>query len=215
MFKRFQHSSQPITSNLIEVEARFLVTPQVRQNLLTQIGPSKEITIHDRYLSQQLALDDKWLRIRNGVWQLKLPVGTRHSESSSGPAVVCKELEGQAALLEVERLGFDVRHLDEYAHIVSVRTMWDFEVRLSWGLYNLLITVDDTSASDGFFCSIGEVETLVETKHDIKDASKVIEHVCSMYRLDTVSTVGGSKIIKYLFEKNRLLHDRLEKVGLT
>lgn len=201
--------------NLIEVETRFAVTRPVRIKLYSTLGEPSRTTISDRYVGPELALCDWWLRERNGIWELKLPAGTRRAAQGDGCTAAYREMEGTDALRLVTEHGFEPLELKPYVNIMTVRDSWKFEILNKGRVYDIVLTVDETTADNGFFCATGEVETLVSTEEEIADAIGTVEHVCDRYGLDIVRKVGGSKIIKYLYENDRVLYDQLANVGLA
>lgn len=198
--------------NAIEVESRFRVTPEAQNTLLLHAGPSKQIQFTDRYFCEQLALSDKWLRTRDNVWQIKIPV--KVDSSSRKGSVVYEELVGAAALEHVSKCGLETKEMDLYACITTVRSIWDMDVPVPGGSYSMQVTADKCHSEDGFQYSIGEIEVLVQRKDDIAGASEAIEHLSRKLGLDQVDESGG-KLMQYLSEKKPALYQKLRSKGLT
>lgn len=203
---------QASASNPIEVESRFRVTPEAQKTILLHAGPCKQIQFTDRYFCEQLALSDKWLRMRDHAWQIKVPV--KVDSSSRKGSVVYEELVGAAALEHVSKCGFETKGMDVYACITTVRTIWDMNIPVPWGSYAMQVTADECHSEDGFQYNIGEIEVLVQDKDEVGGASKAIEHARRELGLEQVDESGG-KLIRYLSEKKPALYEKLRSKGLT
>lgn len=199
--------------NVIEVERRFSLIPFVKERLLRTAG-SSEIhvnDIHDKYYGEKLALADQWLRRRNGEWELKVPVNFGRTQGSA----TYRELSGGHLWKELGIAPLDDdspmdASLACFAELHTVRTSFVLPFQGS----NVNVTLDECSSPDGFQCSVGELEILVDTEDQIGAATQVIDNLFSHLAVNHLQDNEG-KLVQFIRQYRPKLYERLVEASAS
>ena len=174
----------PPSTNVIEVERKFMFTEESEQKLNAMGGRMiKAQSFHDVYFDTndfKLALSDFWLRQRDGQWQLKCPPPRRqHGDSTATQyaeldeqvdivkavtPVLLAEKDGHEPLKNINPDLMSVSQVVESfgcCEIASYRTD-----RKTYSVEDLRVDLD--SADFGF--QVGEIEVLVSDERKLSDA---------------------------------------------
>lgn len=190
----------------IEVERKFQVSDEVLERIQKFSDKSVTKIIDDCYFCKHLALNDRWLRKRNDIWELKLPL--KNVISSSTQTTVYYELVGKDVWHELGDL--DQSTMVPYAKFITKRK----EMSCDWNGYNVQIVIDSCDSRDGFCLNIGEVEIVVNDDGRVKHAESILDQVFKELGLETEEVVEG-KVKAYLRQKDIVFHDELLKRGLV
>lgn len=187
-------------SGEIEVEQKFQLTAEVRQNLLSLSCEKEVIRFRDQYFDEDLALQDKWLRKRNEEWELKVP---SRDNRSSGPTVY-KELNGIDEITACLP-NLDIDSVVCYATLETERTQMTFP----WNDYRVNITLDECHSNDGFRCAIGELELMVKDECEVASAIEELDKLANYFAVSKLDDKEG-KLLKYLRLHRPALFKRFE-----
>lgn len=194
--------------DMIEVERKFKLTPQALA-ALAALSPVRETRFRDVYYAPELAETDRWLRRRDGVWELKVPVGA--GGSAAAATTVYREVVGaEAVWAELGRVEEREAGLVPYASLTTRRSALDCR----WRGSDVTVVVDRcTSPCGGFSHGVGEIETLVADEADVARAMRVVEEVALHYGLE-IDAAGFGKLPRFLQENKPELYDRLICLGV-
>lgn len=184
---------------MIEVEKKFVSNNATTARLLEGATFSREHVMTDTYYDTAdyaLTCKDRWLRRRNGAFELKIPL---HTDGLQRKADQYDELEDDA---EIQRaLGIqDTRPLlgaltaHGYAAFCTCVT-----TRRRYTKDGFAIDIDTVDFGD-FTHHIGEIELMVTNKSEITPAIERILTFANQYQLQ-LSPVRG-KVIEYLLRKS-------------
>lgn len=190
----------------IEVERNFTPTNEFRQTFAQWSG--RAISLEDAYYGEQLAVEDRWLRLRNGDWEMKVPVQVRLEEKAG--ATVYRELAGKQVLQEVKEGGFNLANLSCFARVHTNRTLHT----MSWRDFKVNLVLDECSSNDGFRYELGEIEILVDQTAKVAAANHAIEEVAEHFKLNLVHDSEG-KLMRYLREMRPSLFRKLQGSSST
>lgn len=201
---RIQRSQKRVTMAVIEVERKFQITADAKQKILSfenaTVTPTESII--DQYYNDQLALSDKWLRKRNGRWELKLPINdgaTQHDNAgthASGLSVFRELYDTDVwSALSLPPPPSDSAQIDMvcFATLATERTT----VVIPWQTRSVKVTFDECTSPDGFQCNIGELELIVTEQQQVTPATLIINHLIAHFQLSSVDTKDG-KLTKFL-----------------
>lgn len=191
----------------IEVEKKFLVPPSTAVQLKTSFPSTTTERMEDCYFGEELALQDMWLRQRNGTWELKVPLPGRRANHSA--STVYREYVGQSVWTELRRTDKKEKGLLPFARLQTERT----QMQLDWENQPVKIVIDSCTSEDGFIYTIGEVEVMVDKESDVKDAETLLNTITEKLGLQAESHVRG-KLQRYLEQKNKTLFRKLNARGL-
>lgn len=198
---------------MIEVERRFSLIPSIKDRLLQKAGSSEiQVTdIYDRYHSEDLALTDRWLRQRNGDWELKVPVNLGRTLGSA----TYREFSGDPLWKELGIAPLDMEgSLDpSLACFAELRTTRTSFVLLFQGS-SVNVTLDECSSPDGFQCSVGELEILVSTEDEIDAATQILDRLFSHLAVNHLQDNEG-KLIQFIRQCRPQFHKRLVQAGIS
>lgn len=189
----------------IEVERKFQLTPHTKQTLLALPSPRETVTYQDEYYDESLALKNAWLRKRNTEWELKLPVhmGCSISDRRLG-ATVYREYTGPDVWTALSKLNQQQDKLTCYASLTTQRT----RLVMPWNKYSVNVTLDDCFSNDGFHCSIGELELMVDDENQVNAASQALDDVVEHLSVRQVEDKEG-KLIKYIKHRRPAMFEKL------
>lgn len=200
----------PIQMNIIEVERRFSLSPPVKQKLLRTVNDELVSTrrVHDEYHGEELAVADRWLRRRNGVWELKVPINCSQDFRALGSATY-RELTGASVWSELGIPPVDCNISDGatlacYAELDTVRTSFI----LPFENVDVNVTLDECTSPNGFSCSVGEIELLVHTEEEISPATQILSRLFKFLNVEHLQDNEG-KLVRYIRIHRPDLYDRL------
>lgn len=197
-----------LNMKMIEVERKFRVSQETK-SMLEQLSLSRNfVEFEDCYLSEELALEDMWLRQRNGIWELKVPVTSDRNRRLG--ATVYRELVGPAVWHELSRVKVEAHGLLPYATIRTERT----QLKCLWKTQEVEVVLDVCTSEDGFRYSVGELELLVNRDSEVEGAANTLDQFAKSLNLQAQSDTDG-KLLAYLKEKNEALYHAIALKGLT
>ena len=181
---------------MIEVEKKFILTPEQEKSLINEaefLGEKQFTDIYYDDVEFSLTTKDIWLRERGGRFELKLPM----NESLEN------RVSDQYQELDVED--------DILAHFgvqgVSVK---DFLIERGYGSFCEITTIRKKYRKEGFGIdldimdfgySIGEIEYMTDDESKIKEATQSIIQFAQKHNIDTNAVVRG-KVAEFLRIKN-------------
>lgn len=194
-----------ITMKTIEVERKFLLTPETTQTILALQSSFESVLFRDEYFDEDLALKDTWLRKRNDGWELKLPVTSDGLETDKRrKATVYRELMGPDVWSELAHLSDHRDQLSCYAALTTKR----IQLTVPWKQYSVNVTIDDCTSDDGFQCNIGELEVMVAEANEVNAASQVLDDLAGHLEVHHIEDKEG-KLIKYIRQKRPEMFKKL------
>ena len=189
--------------SVIEVERKFEFSPEIKDKLAPTCNSDVSTKVfQDCYYSKSLALSDKWLRNRTGVWELKIP--SDYERKHQIDDTVYREISGNEVW---DYLGFssaNANNLELYAKITTKRT----QIVVNKNGQDINLVLDECYADDGFQCSLGEAEVLVNDVNDVDRAIGVLDEIVLSLGLSLVRDNEG-KLLQYLKYSNRPFYDSL------
>lgn len=193
----------PIKMSVIEVERKFEFSPEIKNKLApTCINKISTKVFRDCYYSKSLALSDKWLRNRNGVWELKVPCDYERKHQIDD--TIYREISGNEVW---DYLGFssaNTKTLELYAKITTKRT----QISVNRNGQDINLVLDECYAEDGFQCSLGEAEILVNDVNDVDRAIGALDEIVKSLDLSLIRDNEG-KLLQYLKYSDRPFYDSL------
>ncbi len=193
---------------MIEVEKKFAPTKKQLNKLLTGAKLLEEIIFSDCYFDMSdysLILSDRWLRLREGKPELKLPLGPightdisvdLYDEVTDGVRI------GKILKLPEEKDFKKALAKAGYKQVASFVTK-----RKKYKKKGFNIDVDEID----FGYRLIEIETLIKDRMGMDKASEKILNFAKSSGL-TVSYVRG-KFVEYIFRYNKNLYREMKKAG--
>jgi len=196
---------------MIEVEKKFLLNDEDRERLTKEAQFLSEKTFTDAYYDTAdftLTSQDKWLRSRDGRFELKLPL----HHGTDRLADQYEELEDDSSIKEA--LGFvgegsladDLANKDYQPFGTLVTT------RRKYQKGDFIIDLDIIDFGNSAY-TIGEIELMVSDKSEIEGAVEQIIQFAQEQGL-TIAPVRG-KIIEYLKRINPDHYKALVEAGVV
>lgn len=195
---------------MIEVEKKFRLLPGDEERLLVGATFLKEVTQRDLYFDRAdflLTTKDWWLRDRNGVFELKIPMNNAAVDQRQADQY--RELDtdeairsalglppGSSIRATLEQSGFTV-----FAPIVTQRRKYQREA-----------FIIDLDVMD-FGYQIAEIELLVEKETEMKAAMEAILLFARQQQLTTAPVRG--KVIEYIQRFRPEHFSRLVQAGVV
>jgi len=197
---------------MIEVEKKFFLNEQHLQNIANVATKIKQHHFTDVYYDTkdfQLTLKDRWLRARDGVFQLKEPL----HESADRLADQYREIEEESEIRERLNLplqGTMQEALEAHGYLPFCTCTTQ---RTKYKKDDFVIDIDAVSA-EHFTYHLAEVELLVESSSQIEKALENILAFAKSHQF-TCEHVRG-KVIEYLRQRKpdhflKLLHAKVIK----
>lgn len=179
---------------MIEVEKKFILSRQDEERLTKDSQFINERVFTDIYYDTEnfsLTSKDKWLRFRDGKFELKLPL----HNGSDRLADQYEELEDEHKIREILNLSSNENFADDlamdgYLPFCACKTT---RKKYKRGLF--IIDIDSVDFQN-FTYSIGEIELMVNEKSQIESAIEKIMAFVKKQNL-TIAPVRG-KVIEYL-----------------
>lgn len=185
---------------MIEVEQKFILKDGDKKRLLERAEFLSEKVFTDIYYDKKdysLTLRDKWLRERQGKWELKIPAGG--GKNTDKTANQYKELETEEEIrenLNLPGLGALKNDLLETGYFVYCQCT---TTRKKYKKDDFIIDLDDVEFPD-FFYKIGEIELMVNDENEIAKAIERINKFVLSFGLKILPVRG--KVIEYLKQKS-------------
>ncbi|MBI3889231.1 CYTH domain-containing protein [Candidatus Saccharibacteria bacterium] len=198
---------------MIEIEKKFLLTPQQQESLLKGSVESGVKLVTDSYLDTSdfsLTKNDLWFRERDGVFELKMPL-----KSGSGVATNrYHELTDEAAIARELGLG-EVAHLNEALSEAGIKKfMTCYTQRTSYEKQGFHIDVDTVTYRDSSFAyAVAEIELLVETEEEADAAEARIITFAKQFDLIIDQVVLG-KVAAFLKADDPRHYNALVAAGI-
>jgi len=179
---------------MIEVEKKFILNEQDKERLTKEAQFLNERVFTDTYYDTEifsLTANDKWLRSREGRFELKLPL----HEGADRLADQYDELEDEQKIREALNLPPNENLADDlmkagYSPFCICKT-----TRRKYKKEPFIIDLDIVNFQD-FIYNIGEIELMVNEKSEIESAIEKIMDFAKSQNL-TIAPVRG-KVIEYL-----------------
>lgn len=196
---------------MIEVEKKFILNEQDKERLTKDAEFLNERVFTDVYYDTEifsLTAKDKWLRSREGRFELKLPL----HEGAERLADQYDELEDEQKIREALNLPAKGNLADDlvmagYSAFCTCKT-----TRRKYKKEPFIIDLDIVDFQD-FTYNIGEIELMVNDKSEIEDAiGKIIDFAKSQNL--TIAPVRG-KVIEYLKRVKQEHYQTLVKSGVV
>lgn len=196
---------------MIEVEKKFLLTDGESVALTRGVEFLGEKVFADIYYDTAdyaFTVKDKWLRERDGRWELKLPL------NADGKRLVDQydEVENESDIRRVLALPED----GEFRVVLSGAGYEPFcmckTTRRKYRKNGFIIDLDMVEFED-FSYGIGEIELMVHTKEEIDGAVTKIMEFAKAHHL-TIAPVRG-KVIEYLKRKKPEHYNALVAAGVV
>lgn len=185
---------------MIEIEKKFQLTAEEEARLLegAELVKSKQITdVYYDTPDYKAIKADWWLRRRDGVFQLKVPIETGNTIDTT--ANMYHELETEPEIRQVLQLPVETSDLaadlEVGGYLPFVEAHSD---RKSYHKDGFTIDVDSVTYADSDFTySLAEVETLIEDESGAATAVQRIDDYVSGYGIETNQETDG-KIIAFM-----------------
>jgi len=193
----------------IEVEKKFILTAESEQRLLADATFLAEKRISDAYYDTKdfrLSTSDRWLRKRDGQWELKLPIRTGSQDQYGVDQY--HELTDEADI----RKALNVPAKETLADDLAAHGYTPFAryvtVRRKYRKGPFTIDVDET---DFGFREV-EVEVMVESEQEVPEATGRIVTFAREHGLDLAPLYG--KTIEYIRRHNPTQYEALSRAGV-
>src|SRR3989344_1891057 len=179
---------------MIEIERKFILADDDKERIIKNAEFLHERTFVDTYYDKSdfvLTSQDKWLRCRNGKFELKAPLRQR----TRGFADQYREVENEQEIKKILNLPLNSslnRSLKKNGYVpFCVCTTTREKYR------NAQFTIDfDTANFECFTYTLAEIEVMVQDEKEIGNAIKQIVNFARKQNLILAPTRG--KIIEYL-----------------
>src|SRR3989344_240507 len=196
---------------MIEVEKKFILNEQDKERLTKDARFLNERVFTDIYYDTDffsLTANDKWLRSREGRFELKLPL----HEGADRLADQYDELEDEQKIREALNLPSSGNLADDlakagYSPFCTCKT-----TRRKYKKEPFIIDLDVVDFQD-FTYNIGEIELMVNEKSEIESAIEKIMNFAKAQNL-TIAPVRG-KIIEYLKRTKPNHYQALVQAGVV
>ena len=201
---------------MIEIEKKFLLTPTEEARLLDGAEFIKEKTITDSYYdtdTYSLTLADRWLRRRDGVFELKEPLAT--GSGSYAGTNMYHEFDTEQEIRDILELPSDTgdlaADLESSGHFVFLQPTSQRRSYQKDGFHFDIDTV--TYADSDFTYAIAEIELLIDKESDAPAATERIMNYAKSYNLPTDVVVHG-KVVAYLQHADPAHYEALRKANV-
>jgi predicted adenylyl cyclase CyaB len=196
---------------MIEVEKKFILNQEQKALLLNGAEFVREQNFTDTYFDTAdfaLAKNDMWLRSRDGVWQLKIPV---HHDGGKFDQQY-QEIESEENIRQVFGIvpkGDFLQDISDfgYAPFCNLSTK-----RRKYLKNGFVLDLDEVSFED-FEYEIAEIELMIAEKEEMKEAIKKINTFAGKLGLKSASVRG--KVYEYLKRKKPEHFSALVEAGVV
>ncbi|GIW68385.1 MAG: hypothetical protein KatS3mg099_333 [Candidatus Parcubacteria bacterium] len=209
-YSQTRHIWFTIGSSMIEVEVKYLLKEDDERRLLAGAVFLKEEILEDIYYDTPdfaLTRSDRWLRLRNGIIELKLG-SQEHNRPAS--ATTYREVTDEEELRQLLALPAHEplpRALEQagYAPFCFCRTL-----RRAYRKGNITIVIDKADF-EGFSYAIAEMEVEVAKYEDVERARQRLEQFAREHGLAPRAVLG--KVLAYLKHARPHHYKALVKAG--
>lgn len=182
---------------MIEVEKKFILTPEQEKTLIDGAEFLGEKTFTDAYYDDRnfsLTKKDIWLRSRNGKFELKIPMNLSLEERATDQY---KELENSYEILQ-------------YFNAATAKSLEDFLVSRQYKSFCNIITTRRKYKKDvfgidldimNFGYTLAEIEYIIDNESKIQEATKAIIAFAEKNNIISNNVIRG-KVIEYLRKNN-------------
>jgi len=200
-----------IIKDMIEVEKKFILTGDDATRLTEGAEFQNERVFTDIYYDTadfKLTTQDKWLRARDGQFELKMPLHHGPERMADQYDEIESEAEIRRALELPPRgsLAADLREAG-YAPFCTCTT-----TRRKYKLGEFIIDLDAVDFRD-FTYALGEIELMVDDKSEMQNATEKIIAFAKEKKL-TFAPVRG-KVMEYLKRMNQKHYQALIAAGVV
>ena len=179
---------------MIEVEKKFILNEQDKERLIKNAQFLNERAFTDIYYDTEifsLTANDKWLRSRDGRFELKLPL----HKGANRLADQYDELEDEQKIRGALNLPSSGNFANDLAKVGYSPFCTCKTTRRKYKKEPFIIDLDTVDFQD-FIYSIGEIELMVNDKSEVESAIEKIMDFAKSQNL-TIAPVRG-KVIEYL-----------------
>ncbi len=193
----------------IEVEKKFVLTAEGEQRLIADATPLAEKRISDAYYDTadfRLTTSDRWLRNRDGRWELKVPVPGNGADEYGMDQY--RELTDEADIrgaLNIPQEGTLENGLTTHGYRLFAQYV---TVRREYRKGPFTIDVDET---DFGFREV-EVELMVEKEEEVTEATARVIAFAREHGLDLAPLDG--KTVEYIRRHNPAQYNALSRAGI-
>ena len=181
---------------MIEVEKKYIVDDNIKQNIMKSAKFIAEVQNHDIYYDYpdfQLFKNDTYFRCRNGKYELKVP--SKEHTHAKDEVEVYNEISSTKQILGHFGYGSD-ENVDDIIkeHFVSIGEYVVTRTTYQWDQFRIDLDVTD------FGYKMMEIELIVNSEKEIADAERSI--IALAERLEIENTNVPGKLRKYLSMNN-------------
>lgn len=197
---------------MIEVEQKFILKPRDAERLQAGATFVAERVMDDAYYDTKdcaLGRQDQWLRLRNGRWELKVPL---HGHSNTGTAMQqYDELEDDDSIRKFLKLSGSGKLADDLAHAGYVMIAQYRTTRRKFKKGEFTIDFDLADYGDSTY-EIAEIELMVRDQSEMDAAVARIQEFAKQYGLAAVPVRG--KLIEYFKRRRPDIYQTLKTAGV-
>ena len=194
---------------MIEIERKFAVTEEGKRRLTEGAEFVSEKTMTDTYYDTvdfQLTTKDRWLRLRDGKWELKEPLHalgfSKRAADQYRELITEGEIRTALRLPAGQDIGADLAKTG-YEPFATIKT-----VRRKYKKEGFVIDLDVMD----FGYEIGEIELMVQSEHDMSEAVDRIRGFAQKHGLELLPVRG--KVLEFIHRFRPAHYVALEKSGL-
>lgn len=197
---------------MIEVEQKFLLKPGDAERLQAGATFVSERVMNDAYYDTAdcaLGCKDQWLRLRDGRWELKVPL---HGHSNAGTAMQqYDEMEDDDSIRKFLKIPGDGALGDDLTSAGYTMIAHYLTTRRAFKNNDFTIDFDFADYSDSTY-EIAEVELMVHDRSEMDAAAARIQAFAKQHGLTTVPVRG--KLIEYFKRKRPEIYQTLKSAGI-
>ncbi|EKE19547.1 MAG: thiamine triphosphatase-like protein [uncultured bacterium] len=180
-----------------EIEKKFILTDRQKVKLLEGAEFLGEKVFVDAYYDNEqfsLGMNDMWLRKRDNEFNLKIPMREQQGEMINK----YHEVEGEMAIREIFAIpvvGTFEQDLESFGH----KPFCIFQTkRKKYEKEGFIIDLDEADFGDWQY-GLAEIELLVETKEEMKEAEERIYEFAKKHDLEIMHVRG--KLLEFIKRK--------------
>lgn len=195
---------------MFEVEKKFTLSNEQIKQLTQGAEFEGEKTFSDTYYDDSnysLTTQDMWLRLRDGKFELKVPLNTEGASKREADRyqelTTDQEIKGQLRLPKDKHLAQALEQAGYNSFCIIETTRRIFRK----GPFRMDFDVMD------FGYTITEIELLVDDESQIPEAQEKIMALANKYKLPTAPVIG--KVIEYIRRNNPTHYQALVEAGVV
>ncbi len=201
---------------MIEVERKFVVTPSQAESLIAQAQVIGEKTFTDTYYDSAdflLTTSDKWLRSREGVFELKMRIESKEKlRAEEQQNMVYEEIIDEIQILSALKLP-PTKTLTSALQKVGYEPFCVCKTTRKTYTRGIMTICFDAVEFQEFTYGLAEIEILVSKKSEVERAANDIVKFAKEKNLE-IGPVRG-KIIEYLKQVRPGHYQTLLKAGIV